>query len=50
MKTHYKVSIILIPTLDHVSRSGLGGGGEDAKGREHLEKLSTFTFKPQNIS
>jgi len=50
MKTHYKVSIISIPTLDHVFRSGLGGSGEDGKGREHLEKLSTITFKPQNLS
>jgi len=49
-KPHYKVSIISIPTLDHVSISGLGGGGEDGKGREQLEKSSTITFKPQNLS
>jgi len=49
-KTHYKVSIISIPTLDHVSISGLGGSGEDGKGRQHLEKSSNITFKPQNLS
>jgi len=49
-KPHYKLSIISIPTLDHVSRSGLGGGGEDGKGREQREKESTITFKAQNLS